>query len=160
MTHIPDDLVPLPTQPWDERPLELPLSVEETRTAIWRSDGNITRAAQILKVSSNRLRRFVASSPRLHREIEEAREQLVDMAEDVARIALQDPDRQDAMARFVLGTQGRKRGWGSGSNVSVSVDNRSQTNIIQWGDGTTIAVPLQTDMADMEPGEVIEHVDE
>ena len=109
---IPDDLLPIPTQPWDQRPVELPLDPEEVRTAIWRTNGNISAASALIKVPSNRLRRFIANSPRLSREIEESREQIVDIAEGVVRDALRDPDRADPMARFVLGTMGRKRGWG------------------------------------------------
>jgi hypothetical protein len=52
----PTDLMPLPTMPYDERPMSLPLDVEECRTALWRVRGNVTEAAKLIKVHPNRLR--------------------------------------------------------------------------------------------------------
>lgn len=155
MRALPNDLVPLPTMPYSERPLSLPLDIEECRTAIWRAAGNITKAAEILKVPSRRLRKFVKDSPYLSGEIEEAAEQLVDKAEDIIADALEDTEdkgRQDAAARLVLqSARAKARGWGNGtgagngSKVSVAGDL-----IIQWGNGENIN-PLQT-----IEGEVIE----
>lgn len=136
---LPLDLIPLPTQPWDERPLSLPLDVEECRTALWMAVGNVTEAAQILKVSSSRLRNFIRCSPRLTEECREAREQLADTAESVVRDALTDktdPGRRDQMARFVLNSQlGRQRGFGAGTpNIKI---NNTGPVIIGWADGTS-----------------------
>ena len=146
MSQYPGDLVPLPTMPYDERPDELPLDREEVRTALWRSAGNIANAAVLLKVESIRLRRFVAQSPYLSAEAEEAREQIVDFAESVVMEELRDPDKRGPMARFILGGQrGKRRGWGAGSG-DVAVN--TVTNVIQWGDGTTIAVPVEGKVID------------
>lgn len=139
MTSLPQDLVPLPTMPWDSRPDSLPLDIEECRTAIWQSRGNITDAAKRLKISSMRLRRFVASSPYLSAEVGEAREQLIDIAEDVVYDALTDKEdtgRQDAMARFVLTGPGKHRGYGTGA-PKVTINNQKGGQIsLAWGDGT------------------------
>lgn len=137
MTQIPENLIPLPTAPYDQRPASMPLDVEECRTAIWRTAGNVTRAAGLLKVPSQRLRTFIKSHDRLKREVEEASEQVLDKAEDVVRDALDDPDRADAMARFVLQTKGRSRGWGNGSGNGVVV-NSSGPIQISWADGTQL----------------------
>lgn len=123
--------------PWPERPDELPLDIEETRTAIWRCAGNISKAAELLKVSSLRLRRFIKSSSYLTGEVEEAAERLVDKAETVVAEALDDPDRADAMARFVLQSKGKSRGWGTGGN-NVTVNKPSGPMRITWGGGMSL----------------------
>lgn len=149
----PDDLVPLPTMPWEERPSELPLVVEEVRTALWRCSGNVTEAAKLLKTPTIRLRNFIRNSPRLSAEEQEAREQIVDTAEDVVKEALLDPDRQDTMARFVLGSIGRGRGWGQG-NPSVKINSSGPLNIT-WSDGSSVSMQ---DSQTIE-GEVVERSD-
>ena len=140
MSQIPDNLRPLPTMPYDERPVELPLDAEECRTAIWRCEGNISQAAQLLKVTSVRLRSFVNKSAYLMREAQEAREMLADTAEMVVREALtdeEDKSRRDQMARFVLGSSfAKQRGWGSGNIPSLNVNNKGGTIVVRWQDGT------------------------
>lgn len=139
MKALPQDLVALPTMPWTNRPDGLPLDIEECRTAIWISRGNVTEAAQRLKVSSMRLRTFIRKSPYLSAEVEEAREQIIDMAENVVYEALSDTtdtSRQDAMARFVLNGPGKNRGYGSGG-PKVTINNQKGGQIsLAWGDGT------------------------
>lgn len=142
---LPGDLVPLPTAPYAERPISLPLDIEECRTAIWMCRGNITKAAELLKVTSNRLRVFVNKSVYLSAEAKEANERLVDIAEDVVYEALTDTEdkgRKDQMARFVLSSQGRPRGWGSGAGTSVNIKN-SKGGVIRvaWADGTQLGAP-------------------
>ena len=141
MPELPDDLVTLPTAPYAERPVALPLDIEECRTAIWLARGNITEAAKILKITSLRLRNFVGKSPYLSSELQEAMEQVVDVAEAVVYDALTDdenPSRKDTMARFVLGSQGKRRGWGSAVSSGISVNNKTGgTVIVQWADGST-----------------------
>lgn len=142
MSEIPDDLVALPTMPYSERPFELPLDVEECRTAIWMASGNITEAAKLLKVTSIRLRQFVKKSPYLSAEMQEAADRLVDIAESNVYNALTDeldPSRRDTMSRFVLTNIGKHRGWGSGSSGGVTVKNSAGgTIVVQWGDGQVI----------------------
>lgn len=156
MRALPNDLVPLPTMPYSERPLSLPLDIEECRTAIWRAAGNITRAAEILKVPSRRLRKFVKESPYLSGEIEEAAEQLVDKAEDIIADALEDSEdkgRQDAAARLVLqSARAKSRGWGTGAvaaGAKVTVGNI----VIQWGNGEALTDNGSENIID---GEVID----
>lgn len=138
---MPHDLVPLPTMPYSQRPVELPLDVEECRTALWLSDGNVTEAAKRLKINSGRLRNFIKSSRYLSAEQAEAQEQIKDMAEAVVRDALTDTEdkgRQDAMARFVLTGPGKDRGYGTGA-PKVTINNGEGGTInIAWADGTEI----------------------
>lgn len=101
--------------------------------------GNISEAAKLIKVTPLRLRQFVNKSPYLSAEMQEAKDQLVDVAEDVVYQALtdeKDEGRRDTMARFVLGSQGRSRGWGQGAGVSVK-NSAGGTIIVQWADGST-----------------------
>jgi hypothetical protein len=140
MTEFPSDLIPLPTAPYPERPVSEPLVPEECRTALWLVRGNITEAAKLLKVTSLRLRQFVQKSPYLLSEMQEAKDQIVDIAESVVYDALMDEDdkgRKDTMARFVLGSQGKARGWGSASSAGgVNIKNgHGGTIIVQWADG-------------------------
>lgn len=138
---VPSDLVALPTMPYSERPPELPLDIEECRTAIWMAAGNITEAAKLLKITSIRLRAFVKKSPYLSAEMQEAADRIVDIAEANVHDALtdeNDPSRRDTMSRFVLSNIGKHRGWGSGSGPGVTVKNSAHgTIIVQWADGST-----------------------
>ena len=142
MSQVPDDLVALPTMPYSERPIELPLDAEECRTALWMANGNVTEAAIILKITSIRLRAFVKKSPYLSAEMQEAADRLVDIAETNVYNALTDeldPSRRDTMSRFVLTNIGKHRGWGSGASGGVSIKNSAGgTIVVQWGDGTQI----------------------
>lgn len=132
---LPGDLQPIPTQPWDERPSELPLNEEEVRTALWLDKGNISLSAERLKVSSSRLRNYVSSKPRLINEQKEAREQLADRAEEVVSEALNDntdAGRRDGMAKFVLNSEfARNRGMSARPAPSVSIKNNGNL-VIGW----------------------------
>jgi len=149
MNSLPVDLVPLPTAPYSERPLSMPLEIEECRTAIWIARGNITEAAKILKTTSLRLRTFVNKSPYLSAELQESLDQIVDVAEACVYDALtdeDDPGRRDTMARFVLGSQGKRRGWGSATAPGVNIKNTGTGSIIvQWADGSTFGGEQQSD---------------
>jgi hypothetical protein len=141
--------------PYSERPLELPLDVEECRTAIWMAAGNISEAAQLLKITSIRLRAFVKKSPYLSSEMQEAADRLVDIAESNVLNALtdeQDPSRRDTMSRFVLTNIGKHRGWGSGSPGNVTVKNSAGgTIVVQWADGSQFG-----DNAETLEGEIVD----
>lgn len=117
----------------------MPLDVEECRTAIWLTRGNITEASKLIKVTSSRLRTFINKSPYLSAEIKEAKDQLVDIAEDVVFDALTDDEdkgRKDTMARFVLTNLGRNRGYGTVANGMSIKNSAGGTIVVQWADGT------------------------
>ena len=65
--HEPTVFVPLPFFGWPERPLSLPLDVEECATALYLAPGDVGASAALLKVSPARLNRVVRTSPRLMR---------------------------------------------------------------------------------------------
>lgn len=124
---FPDDLIPLPTSPFDERPNSLPLDVEECRTALWLERGNITKAAARIKTSPARFRTFVSNSARLRAEQNEARQQMADRAEEVLHEALHDESdsgRRDSAAKWVLDRIGKDRGFstsGAANSVRLNV---------------------------------------
>ncbi len=156
MTDLPDDLIVLPTMPYDERPAELPLDIEECRSAVWHCRGNISEAAKMLKVPASRFRAFVKKSPRLVAEVEEAREQLLDTAEDIVYEALTDEEdsgRRDQMARFVLSNTGKSRGYGTG-NAAVNVSLPKGNFKIQWADGSSLSAESESNGDDAK---VINH---
>lgn len=131
--EYPEDLLPLPTAPYNERPESLPLDTEECRTALWLAHGNISDAADTLKITSSRLRAFVRASSYLTREMEEANERIKDKAVSVVIDALNGPpERSDTMARFVLGGLGKDRGFGAGSNGKTKVSIGDFT--VEWND--------------------------
>lgn len=157
MSSLPSDLLPIPTSPWDERPDEHPLDVQECRTALWMARGNISEAADILKVTSMRLRRFVKNSVYLTAEQDEARERIKDKAESVVVEALedaQDAGRRDSMARFVLAGQGRDRGYGNGAG-GVTVKGGSGPIHITWGGGQEmLSAEQEPETIDVTPNKV------
>lgn len=148
--------------PYAERPVELPLDIEECRTALWMAAGNITQAATILKVTSIRLRNFVKKSPYLTSEMAEAHDRIVDIAESNVRDALTDeldPSRRDTMSRFVLTNIGKHRGWGTASSGGVTVKNSAGgTIVVQWADGSTFGESAEPDIKEVD-GRTIEHDD-
>lgn len=153
MSSLPSDLVPIPTAPYDERPDELPLDLQECRTALWMARGNVTEAAATLKVTSMRLRRFIKNSAYLTAEQDEARERIKDKAESVVVEALedvQDPGRRDSMARFVLAGQGRDRGYGNGAG-GVTVKGGSGPIHITWGGGMEMLTAEEPQTIDVTP---------
>lgn len=142
----PTDLIPLPTMPYDERPAELPLVIEEVRTAIWRAKGNVSGVAMLLKVSSSRVRKFIRDSPFLSEELRESSEILLDKSEEVVAQAIEsgDPTRADQMARWYLTQQGNARGYGKdsgskGPNINLPGKGRM---VIMWDDGEQISGPV------------------
>lgn len=152
--HVPNDLVALPTMPYSERPVELPLDTEECRTALWMAAGNVSEAAKILKVTSIRLRNFVKKSPYLTGEMAEAHDRIVDIAEANVRDALTDeldPSRRDTMSRFVLTNIGKHRGWGTSASGGVTVKNSAGgTIVVQWADGSTFNSDGESELKEVQ----------
>jgi hypothetical protein len=104
--------------------------------------GNVTKAAGRLKVKPARLRKFIKGSRFLSAEMEEAKEQVLDIAEENVVDALtdaHDPGRRDSMTRYVLGTLGRTRGYGQAGGKGISISPTGAGRLeITWDDGSTI----------------------
>jgi hypothetical protein len=63
----PREFEPLAYFPWDARPASVPLTYDEAATAIFLAEGDLNRAAKLLKVCPTQLNRLVKQSPRLQR---------------------------------------------------------------------------------------------
>ena len=63
--YSPAEFDPLPFYPWIERPLTLPLDDDECATAIFIAKGDVSAAADLLKVMPARLKRVIRKSRRL-----------------------------------------------------------------------------------------------
>jgi hypothetical protein len=70
----PDEFVPLPYWPWDSRPETLPLSVDESETALFLANGDLQGAADLLKVTVQQLQKLVRKTHRLQSLIKRMRE--------------------------------------------------------------------------------------
>jgi hypothetical protein len=102
--YLPDDLVMLAEPTWNSFSDNQPLSADEARTLLWLFAGNVSKAARYYKLPPQRLRAFVAHSSRIAAELCEARERILDKAEEVLFEALfsNDPKRRDSAARYIL----------------------------------------------------------
>ena len=102
------------------------LTEDEIELALRRHAGVQARAAYALSralgagVSRAAIANPAKASPRLQEAIREAKEEILDMAEDVVFDNLRAGDLQ--AARFVLETQGRNRGWTRKAVVLHTVD--------------------------------------
>lgn len=86
--------------------------------AIIGASGNIAVAAGRLGVSRSQLQKEIDKSPALLRLVSDNLDSLVDLAEtSIRNLCLKgDP----ASVKFVLETQGRKRGWGKHKEVELT----------------------------------------
>jgi len=144
--------------PWDIRPDSIPLTVEEVRTALWLEKGNVSKASLRLKVDSLRLRRYIRSSPRLSAELEEAKEQILDKAEQIVVEALEDAEdknRQDGMAKFALTNLGSARGYGKKDGRNLTIKNTGSGTVVVAWEGMDFE-----EFDDEDDPKVIEHADE
>jgi hypothetical protein len=111
--YLPDDLVALAKPSWESFPDNQPISADEARTLLWLFAGNVSNAARYYKMPPQRLRAFIKNSSRIAAEFNEARERILDRAEEILLEALfsEDPKRRDSAARYILdkSAMGRSR---------------------------------------------------
>jgi hypothetical protein len=104
------------------------IDLNRVRRALFRADGNVTRAAKALKVNSVDLRRLTQRHPTLIMDALEQAHRLVDCAEAKLREALagENKDRALAAATYILShsAAARERGW-SRHSASPSLDGLS-----------------------------------
>jgi hypothetical protein len=133
--HPPKCLVKLPALYFDKRPYGMPLSTHEVISALWTNSGNVTLAAEQLRIGSARMRRIVHRFPEVKAAWVEIQEQLLDQAERVVREGLNDrndPKRRLGMAKFVLNSErGRNRGWGG--SVGTAGARRAAEHTVSSG---------------------------
>jgi len=70
----------LPAYPWSVRPDDHPLTLEEVTHALVEASGDVTSAADRLKVGSLTLRKFIERSPRARAVVLEMDHRLADRA--------------------------------------------------------------------------------
>lgn len=138
----------LPAYPWSQRPDDMPLTADEVCDALFQAEGDITAAAQRLKVGSLILRKFIERSSRARAAIREMDLRLADKARSKLAQALDDDDnrRVDWAIRYVLNSKNaRPLGWASSdpsetANQSALAGPLVTLNLppAQWADGTAI----------------------
>lgn len=113
------DCAPLPAagHSWpDHQPLE-PATV---KAALWHAAGNIHRAAALLGTPSARLGAFLRNNLEMSEERARAAEMLLDKAERVVLEGLEDEERADDTARWLLTNAGKPRGYGKDATPAFS----------------------------------------
>ena len=137
----------LPAYPWSQRPDDHPLTLEEVTASLVEAAGDVTAAADRLKVGSLTLRKFIERSPRAravvlemdHRLADRARRKLIGIINDDG-----DARRQDWAIRFVLNSRMARHLGLSGSEDAESQANQriQQNNYIlgplEWANGERI----------------------
>lgn len=106
--------------PFDNVGSKTPASVPKAKfkQAIWQSFGNMSALARLLGVNYTSLRSYFKDHKDLADLMEEARSRLIDQAEEYIASCLSDEglDRRSKidLAKFILKTQGKSRGWTEG----------------------------------------------
>jgi hypothetical protein len=151
------EFIPLPFYTWDERPIHVPLDHDECATAIHLAQGDLPRAASLLKVAHARLSRLVTGSPRLQRIRRESLDLVTEKAESkvIASLDAQDARRQEWAVNTILRS---KLGQNSPlspapaaslqSSASVTVSGQQKSYTFRW---RTAADPLPSDDSSDEP---------
>ena len=115
-------------------PDDVPLPEDLVEAALWHAHGNVKSAASILKTTTGRLGSLLALDPRLAEVRAQASELLIDKAEHVMDALLDDPDRSEDAAKWILQNGGRRRGWGKDAPAAPGLTFRTQGGpvTIRW----------------------------
>ena len=111
------------------------LDFREIERELIKTHGNVTLTAKTLGVPSADLRKLVWST-KLADTVYEAIEEVLDEAQGVVLDALEGDDKthrlQAAKVLLTLTTNGRRRGWGSGSSIDLELDEPQPATTIKW----------------------------
>jgi hypothetical protein len=133
--YLPNDLV-APYESAHHLANEEPLTARDVRSALWLCAGNIRQASERLGVPVARVRAFTHKSPWVREELHEARERILDRAEEVLFEALfsDDPKRRDSAAKYILTKSafGRARFHALTDHLKLEPDADRPT--IRWAD--------------------------
>jgi hypothetical protein len=101
--YLPDDLV-VPYESTRQLADDEPLMARDVRSALWLAAGDIRRAAARLGVPPGRIRAFIKNSQWVQAEADEAKESILDKAEEILFEALfsDDAGRRDSAAKYIL----------------------------------------------------------
>ena len=120
----------------DRWPDDAPLIPELVEAALWQAHGNVKRASALLRTSTGRLGTLLSLDPHLAEVRQRAAELMIDKAEDVLDQLLDDPDRAEDAAKWILQNGGRSRGWGKDAPANVALAFRT-------GQGGSVTVRWQ-----------------
>lgn len=128
--ELPSDLVPLSEGDFDD---------DAIRTALYLSWGNVSKAAQLLKMPAGMLARKVELSTSLKADRDAARRLIVDCAEAkiVERLTELQGDELYDTVKFVLTTLGKEVGWGAAqprTAGAVALTDGSRSLTVRWND--------------------------
>jgi hypothetical protein len=134
--YLPDDLVAIPDPTWDAYSDVDPLTADDARTLLWLFAGDVSRAARHYKIPPQRLRAFIKNSPRVAADCNEARERILDKAEEVLFEALfsEDKKRRDSAARYILQKSAFGRARFHALTDHLQLDPKADRPVIRWID--------------------------
>ena len=124
------------------------LDLDRVRRALFKADGNVTKAAKALKVNSADLRRLTWAHPKLIALALEQAHRMVDHAESRLRAALygDHPERSLRASLFILShsSAAQDRGWGRhGGGYDIDPPPAAAPTVVIWaGDATGYRPPL------------------
>ena len=133
--YLPNDLV-APYESAHHLANEEPLTARDVRSALWLCAGNIRQASERLGVPVARVRAFVRNLPWVGEELDEARERILDRAEEVLFEALfsGDPRRRDSAARYILTKSQTGRARLHALTDHLQIDPKADRPTIRWAD--------------------------
>jgi hypothetical protein len=134
--YLPDDLVVPYDRPIRKLGYGEPLTARDVRSSLWLCAGDIRKAVQRLGVPPARLRAFVRNSPWVREELDEARERILDRAEDILHEALfsDDPKRRDSAARYILTKSQNGRARFHALTDHLQLDPNADRPTIRWAE--------------------------
>jgi hypothetical protein len=134
--YLPDDLVVPYGRPIRKLGDGEPLTARDVRSTLWLCAGDVRKAAERLGVLPARVRAFVRNSPWVREELDEARERILDKAEEVLYEALfsDDPKRRDSAARYILTKSQMGRSRLHALTEHLLVDPKADRPVIRWAD--------------------------
>jgi hypothetical protein len=134
--YLPKDLVVPYGRPLRKLGDDEPLTARDVRSALWLCAGDIHKAAERLGVPPARIRAFVRNSPWVREELDEAREGILDRAEEILHEALfsDDPKRRDSAARYILTKSQMGRSRMHALTEHLQLDPKTDRSVIRWAD--------------------------
>lgn len=121
-------------------------NIKDFADALKQTGGNLTQTAALLNVGRTAIHRWVAEDPQFKEALNDARGKMLDECIAVSRIvALGIPDKDptgkmigwierpdSSMLRYLLGTLGRKEGFGENIEVKADVEMRGSIPVSEW----------------------------
>lgn len=94
------------------------ISSENIANALKKKNGNLSQAAKALKISRSTIYRRVEADPQLQEVLEDAREELIDIAEDQLHKQVKQGNVTAIIWTLKAAPAAKKRGWGERQEVT------------------------------------------